>query len=154
MYWFTNGKSIKANGRNVLTIAGSDGAGAGGGGGTVLLSVNSMVGNLRVEIKGGNGGFLDNDGVISPQAHCMGPGGGGGGGMLWVSGAAVSPQITAIDTGGINGHNVFVPVSPVPGCPTGATNGAARGDAGGSLTNLIIPEATVPFCITYRHCLL
>jgi gliding motility-associated-like protein len=143
----TNGKSIKANGRNVLTIAGSDGAGAGGGGGTVLLSVNSIVGNLRVEIKGGNGGFLDNDGVISPQAHCMGPGGGGGGGVLWVSGAAVSPQITSIDTGGINGHNVFVPVSPVPGCPTGATNGAARGDAGGSLTNLIIPEATVPFVL-------
>ncbi|MBK8658958.1 MAG: gliding motility-associated C-terminal domain-containing protein [Bacteroidetes bacterium] len=142
-----NGKSIKANGKNVLPIAGSDGAGAGGAGGTVLLAVNSIVGNLRVELKGGNGGFLDNDGVISPQAHCMGPGGGGGGGLLWLSGSAVPAQITVIDTGGVNGHNVFVPVSPVPGCPTGTTNGASRGDAGGTLTNLIIPVATTPFVL-------
>lgn len=140
-----NNQFIRANGNNVTAIAGSDGAGGGGGGGAVLLDVNSFSGNLRVTAIGGNGGSLDNDGVISPQAHCMGPGGGGGGGLLWVNGNSILPQITLTDTGGINGHNIFVGNPPVTACPTGTTNGALSGDDGGLLTGLNIPEATTLF---------
>ncbi|HLP51435.1 MAG TPA: gliding motility-associated C-terminal domain-containing protein [Chitinophagales bacterium] len=135
-----NNRKINASGNRVDTMARSDGAGGGGAGGAVLLFVDNYTGNVQVNVAGGNGGILDNGGSMS---FCMGPGGGGGGGALWVKDAAVSPNITLIDTGGKNGMNVFG-LGP-PACPYLTTNGASAGDNGGSLTGLQIPIDTIPF---------
>ncbi|MFN8285736.1 MAG: gliding motility-associated C-terminal domain-containing protein [Chitinophagales bacterium] len=135
-----NNKRIMADGDDVATLAQSDGAGGGGGGGTVMLSVNTISGNLIIDANGGDGGVLDNAGIPN---YCFGPGAGGGGGVLWVKGNAVPPNVTYRDTGGINGRNVFGIGSPQ--CPTGTTNLATPGDTGGIVTNLVIPIADTPY---------
>lgn len=139
-----NNKRINVNGNtfpNIITwLARSDGAGGGGGAGTVLLFVDNYVGQVQVHASGGRGGNLDNGGS---STFCMGPGGGGGGGMLWVKTNNIPANITYVDTGGYNGKSTF---SPGPAaCPFGTTNGASPGTAGGSLTNLNIVTANVPF---------
>ncbi len=135
-----NDEKINANGNSVRGKAQSDGAGGGGAGGTVLFYVDAYLGNLEVNANGGNGGVLDNGGSMS---FCFGPGAGGGGGTLWVKGSSAPPNLQFIDSGGINGKSVFG-ISP-PACPYGTTNGAQPGNKGGTATDLIIPEADVPF---------
>lgn len=71
----TNGYSIKSSGANASPALNDAGAGGGGGGGSVLLSINSAIDSLKVEVNGGNGG----------DAACSGRGGGGGGGFVWFS---------------------------------------------------------------------
>lgn len=147
-FLLSNDQKINANGRHVPVKALSDGAGAGGAGGTVLLYVDSYLGNLLVNANGGNGGKLDNGGSMT---FCFGPGAGGGGGMVWAKGNSLPNFVTVKDTGGINGWNVFT-VGP-PACPFGTTNGAQPGDDGGTLTNLQITEASVPFVqVTAQAC--
>lgn len=139
-----NNKRINVNGNtfpNIITwLARSDGAGGGGGAGTVLLYVDNYVGQVQVIANGGRGGNLDNGGS---QTNCMGPGGGGGGGMLWVKTNSIPANITYVDTGGWNGKDTYG-LGPAA-CPFGTTNGASPGTVGGSLTNLNIVMADVPF---------
>lgn len=138
-----NNQKIFANGLNVDTLARSDGAGGGGGAGAVLLAVDNYTGSLQVNTIGGNGGILDNGGSSGSNAFCMGPGGGGGGGVLWVKGNTIPAAITLVDTGGVNGKNVFG-LGP-PNCPYGTTNGAQRGNDGGSVTGLNILTDSIEF---------
>lgn len=71
-----NGFTINARGTSPLQIGGGiDGGGGGGAGGTIALAVDAIVGNLNVDVSGGNGQSLG-----TPVLH--GPGGGGGGGAL------------------------------------------------------------------------
>ena len=71
-----NGHSILANGMASGKSI-SDGAGGGGGGGTVILQSNQLLGLLNMEVKGGNGGDVENN-----TERCIGPGGGGSGGTI------------------------------------------------------------------------
>lgn len=135
-----NNRRIMADGDDVGALAQSDGAGGGGGGGTVMLSVNTIAGNLIIDANGGDGGVLDNAGIPN---YCFGPGAGGGGGVLWLKGSSLPPNVTYRDTGGINGRNVFGIGSPQ--CPTGTTNLATPGDTGGIVTGLVIPIADTPY---------
>ncbi len=135
-----NNKRINAGGNWEWYLASSDGAGGGGGGGTVLLFVDNYSGNIIVNTTGGKGGNLDNGGSATA---CMGPGGGGGGGMLWVKTNSIPVNINYIDSAGYNGKNTFG-LAP-PACPFGTTNGAQPGTVGGSLTNLNMVIADVPF---------
>lgn len=133
-----NNKGIISDGQDQTRTAGSDGAGGGGAGGTILLRVGQYVGNVGIRAKGGAGGSLNNDFLTR---SCMGPGGGGGGGVLWVSQASVPANIAYTAPGGLNGKNL----ANTSFCPLGVTNGAMPGDSGGSVTNLAIPESTVPY---------
>lgn len=135
-----NNKRINAGGNWEWYLARSDGAGGGGGGGTVLLYVDNYSGTLVVNTTGGKGGNLDNGGS---STACMGPGGGGGGGVLWVKTSSIPANINYIDSAGYNGKNIFG-LAP-PACPFGTTNGAQPGTIGGSLTNLNMVIADVPF---------
>lgn len=136
----SNNQNINANGRSVTATAQSDGAGGGGAGGTVLLYIDTYLGNLLINVNGGNGGKLNNGGSYS---FCFGPGAGGGGGAVWIKGNSLPAFVTVKDSGGINGWNTFIPNPPA--CPLGTTNGAERGNKGGTITGLQIPEAATPF---------
>ncbi len=118
-----NGGAIKAYALNTPVTAG-DGAGGGGGGGAVLLDINSVLGNLSIDVHGGNGGDNSSHGV----------GGGGGGGVVWsktVLPSNVIPNVTA----GLAG------IDASTNTPRGGTNGTN----GIVLSGLVIPESTVPF---------
>lgn len=82
-----NGKSIRANGNNALQAQG-DGAGGGGGGGTVILSANTIEGQLTIEAKGGKGGN-----TVNTSSRCNGVGGGGGGGHFLTNIASTLLQV-------------------------------------------------------------
>lgn len=79
-----NGQTINASAFNVLT-GGCDGTGGAGAGGTVLLDVNTFIGTLNVNVKGGDGAF--------PTCYAQGASGGGGGGCLW-SKTPLSPAVS------------------------------------------------------------
>jgi gliding motility-associated-like protein len=118
-----NGGAIRAYSLNSPVTAG-DGAGCGGGGGTVLLDINSVLGNLSIDVHGGNGG--DNNG--------HGVGGGGGGGVVWSKAALpgnVTPNVSAGNTGIDASNNT----------PRGGTNGTA----GLILSGVVLPESATPF---------
>ncbi len=73
----TNGNYIESNGQSVTaTTKNSAGAGGGGGGGSVVIVADSVIGELNVQVQGGNGGNT---------SVCSGQGGGGGGGFIWTS---------------------------------------------------------------------
>lgn len=72
--------NIIANGESVTDIAEAS-AGGGGGGGTVVLDVDSVIGNPTISLKGGDGGRVQTYGA-------SGPGGGGGGGALLYHGVS------------------------------------------------------------------
>jgi gliding motility-associated-like protein len=71
-----NGFSINANGSAPLfTASGEAGAGGGGAGGSIAISTDKFGStNLRLEVRGGDGG----------AALAGGNGGGGGGGRIWI----------------------------------------------------------------------
>lgn len=111
-----NGFSILANG---LTppIAEGDGAGGGGAGGTVILASTTLSGDLKVEIKGGDGGSVNNT-----SNRCDGAGGGGSGGRLLTN----LTNLTSINLdGGEPGINTVS-----SGQCNGPSNGAKKGDTG------------------------
>ncbi len=56
-----------------------DGAGGGGSGGMVILDVDTIVGNVTVDVRGGEGGMAFPFGLA-----CYAPGGGGGGGLIGI----------------------------------------------------------------------
>lgn len=134
-----NGFSILANGQSQLSVAHRDGAGGGGGGGAVLLDIQTFNSAVNVEVKGGDGGSVDNGGLAD---SCFGPGGGGGAGLLWLSGGSVSSNIILNAAGGQAGLTLN---ANAPAACNGTSNGATAGSAGGTLTGLVIPESTVIF---------
>jgi len=74
---------IKANGGSVDQRIDKGGAGGGGAGGTILLSVQEY-GDIRAQIRGGNGGSVNRI-TCSNTENSMGAGGGGGGGFMQIS---------------------------------------------------------------------
>ncbi|MBK6983933.1 MAG: gliding motility-associated C-terminal domain-containing protein [Bacteroidetes bacterium] len=123
-----NGNFINANGNNNTLLAGNDGQGGGGAGGTVLIEACSTS-SLNISVTGGNGG---NDNFSGPDCH--GKGGGGGGGTIWTSS---SLSYTSF----LNGGNSGIFTNSNSQC-FNTSNGATDGQAGGILTNLIIPGTT------------
>ncbi len=75
-----NSFQIKANGLTPPD-GGGDGAGGGGSGGTLVVNINTINDLMSFEVKGGNGGLIDNSGA----ERCHGPGGGGSGGRLLIN---------------------------------------------------------------------
>lgn len=134
----TNNKAIISTGIDVSKLAYYDAAGAGGAGGTILLDVNSIIGNLAINTNGGYGGSVRGEGNLTNQ--CWGPGGGGGGGMLWLKQASIPANISYTSIGGVSGINTLNNLS----CP-GSANGALAGNNGGSLMQLTILESSKTF---------
>lgn len=130
---FTAGNTISANGQNQTLLTGRDGSAGGGSGGTVVLDVNNFFGQVRISVRGGFGGSLDN--ANNPQSH--GPGGGGGGGAVMFR--SNIPAGTFIDASGGNAGIITNPNSP----DFGTSYGASNGTAGGSITGISIPRASV-----------
>jgi gliding motility-associated-like protein len=124
-----NNFTIFANGKDAVNTI-QDGGGGAGAGGAVILDCNTYTNVLNVKTDGGKGG---NANTYVPVA-CSG-GGGGGGGALWVSTAALDPNITYTCTGGLGGLSMST-VNGSPGLP------------GGIITNLVIPESTTPCSFT------
>ena len=79
-----NNRTISANGDDVNTLAGWDGAGGGGAGGTVYVETESVVGALHTDVTGGDGGSIGGWSRRSDHIvyQASGPGGGGGGGIV------------------------------------------------------------------------
>lgn len=125
---------IRADGEDVLT-AGNDGAGGGGSGGSVLISVDRLVGVLPVSASGGKGGDVTND--FTPN-HCHGPGGGGAGGIVWVNNPSHQSQLSAR----VNEGQAGLIVNTNTSCYN-TTWGAEPGEPGGASWDLILQESTL-----------
>lgn len=135
-----NGFTIYANGADQLSTAMRDGGGGGGGGGAILLDVQNFSSALNTEVRGGNGGNVDNGGIAD---SCFGPGGGGGAGLLWLSSAGGLPvNVTFNAAGGLPGLTLN---ANAPAACNGISNGATPGNAGGTLNDLVIPESNIVF---------
>ncbi|MEZ4891556.1 MAG: hypothetical protein R2778_00910 [Saprospiraceae bacterium] len=94
-----NGFRVKSNGGDVLSPGTNrnDGQGGGGAGGTIVLSVNQLIGGMMTEVKGGKGG----DCLFFVNSQIIGPGGGGGGGKIILNNAL--PNLVPNFTGGVSG---------------------------------------------------
>lgn len=109
-----------------------DGAGGGGAGGTIILLVDEVVGDLDVNISGGNGGDASSDG----DPNCFGPGGGGSGGRLLTN----SISLNVITTGGEAGLSTN---NGNAAC-NNTTNGGENGQSGRQLPITNLEENTNP----------
>lgn len=118
-----NGGSIRSSALDAGPSTG-DGSGGGGAGGTILLDVNTVVGNLTIDISGGDGG--DNNG--------HGPGGGGAGGLVF-SANPLGGNVNVVLNGGQAGIH----------SNSGTPHGAGNGGNGGVLSGLTINESTTPW---------
>lgn len=121
---------------NAAAQAQGDGAGGGGSGGTVLIETNNFFNNITVDVFGGRGG---NQNWSGANNTCMGTGGGGGGGIFWHSGVATpgAGTVTVNAAGGNAGIQVGT-------CAGDGTTGAAPGNAGATLSGLVIPQSFTP----------
>ncbi len=132
-----NGQSIRSNGAAPLLEAGAGGGGGGGAGGTLLLEVDTYTGPVTVQLRGGEGGNVNNG---NDPELCAGPGGGGSGGAFWVSGADLPLPVAFNLAGGIAGTTVN------PGAPAECgANGAGPGSAGDHLTGLQLVASDLLF---------
>lgn len=131
----TNGQTIDADGMSKDSLSGRDGAGGGGAGGSILIQTQKIIGTINAKLSGGHGGSIDN---ANFNSICHGPGGGGGGGLLWINSSALLSNFNITATGGIPGKNV----NANSFC-FNSNYGAKKGAAGGSLTDLSIPEGNV-----------
>ena len=122
-----NGNFINSNGNDNNVLAGNDGQGGGGAGGTILIEACSTS-SLTISAKGGKGGT---DNFIGPDCH--GKGGGGGGGIIWTTSTLAYSSI-------LIGGNPGVFTDASSQC-FNTSNGATAGQAGGTLTGLVIPGA-------------
>lgn len=120
----TGQDTIRANGQNVTDTA-TAGAGGGGGGGIIVFDAHTVVGSLRLEVRGGDGGRT------SDPDHVTGPGGFGGGGLIWTAGDSL-PENVSSDT--LNGDPGYYIQS---GVHYGATT--SQTSTGSALGGLISP---------------
>ena len=104
----------------VNPVGAPDGGGGGGAGGTVVLKTETYIGNINLNISGGQGQDLN-----TTDYH--GPGGGGGGGVLLYSLAAIPTGMTINATGGTGGQH-----------SDAFRNGTTDGAAGGTIS-LYVP---------------
>lgn len=109
----------------------ADGAGGGGAGGSMALKFDVIADALSLELKGGNGGLVNNNNV----QRCHGPGGGGGGGQLFI--AAGTGNWSIDQTGGIAGLSVNS-----AGCPD-SNNGAEDGNTGTMIQFSGLPQSNI-----------
>lgn len=84
--------NITADGESVTDIVDASGGG-GGAGGTVAFDVDSVIGDLNLSLKGGDGGWVKTFGA-------SGPGGGGGGGAILFNRSIINNDFTADIAGG------------------------------------------------------
>lgn len=131
-----NGFTIMANGIDHTVNTDSEGAGAGGAGGAVYLWCPTYTSTLNINVKGGNGGNINN---TLWNGFCHGPGGGGGGGYVWFSTAGAPGGVTVNAVGGTPG--IVLNTGPCIGTPNQATAGVV----GASLFNLPVPSPPLPF---------
>ena len=131
-----NGRSIKANGNSHTNWAANDGGGGGGAGGSVFIHSGSYTGNLNVNVNGGHGAYVYNTGT----SNCNGPGGGGGGGVVYLNASSVPSNVIVSSTAGTAGQIAYHEQS---NCTTGSTNSASDGNAGTTLTGLILQEGII-----------
>jgi gliding motility-associated-like protein len=132
---YTNSNAILSTGQTPANCSGGDcweGQSGGGAGGTVLLSVDNVVGNTTINTSGGNGASFTNP---NTAVGYNGTGGGGGGGMLWTKTASLPAGITHTTAGGVRG--VFI--------ATGNDGGAQNGGLGQTAFSLQLPVASAPF---------
>ncbi len=94
---YSNNALITASGQSVTDTA-TAGAGGGGGGGVVVLAVDNYIGDLNIEVSGGNGGWT-NDPI-----NRTGPGGLGGGGVIWHSGESLPLNVYTNTSNGEQGQ--------------------------------------------------
>lgn len=121
--------AIKSNGTLSTGPSPAQGDAGGGGGGSGVIAIDCNTFNtLNIEVKGGNG-----DSVSDGTGRDVGPGGGGGGGLFWTSAPALDTEISIDVSGGTAG------ISSV----SNNNHGAIKGNDGGILTNLVIPESNV-----------
>jgi gliding motility-associated-like protein len=95
-----NNHIINANGEDVTDVATASGAG-GGAGGTILFDVDSVQTQLKLWVKGGDGGNTEG-------GNLSGPGGGGGGGKLYF-GNYLTTNISPDLSGGAGGDVIDRP---------------------------------------------
>jgi len=102
--------------RNGVPLQPGDGTGGGGGGGSVMVDAETIVGNLTVNVSGGDGGH------VGARYQPNGPGGGGGGGVALIP--RPHPNMNVIVSGGNPGVHVSFETGPsVFRRPWGATAG-------------------------------
>jgi gliding motility-associated-like protein len=122
--------TIEANGANMIRAGGQSvtdtataGAGGGGGGGVIVLDANTYVGEITLDVKGGDGGWTNHQ-------DPTGPGGFGGGGLIWHSGDNLTANVMKNINNGVPGQH--------KGTDTrGATTTSNK--KGGVINNLMIP---------------
>ena len=137
--------TIYANGDNVSTQTGNDGAGGGGGGGAVIIYNHSgSTSGISIEAAGGYGGSQN-----LAWAEAEGAGGGGGGGYVAITNL---PAITISVAGGANG------TSNSPSVTSFTPNGGTRGGAGAtaSLSGTFNPysASSSPLPVTLKYFLI
>jgi hypothetical protein len=113
--------SLLAAGRSVNGMA-TAGAGGGGGGGVILIDATTIIGNLNIDVSGGDGGHTNH------PTDTTGPGGPGGGGVIWHAGSSLPGTVTVDFSQGTRG--LWYDLSQ-------GTSGS--GIYGGVIDNLVLP---------------
>lgn len=123
--------TIVADGANGSNSAGgcstNDAAGGGGGGGTIILNTSgttNLTATTALSAKGGNGGNVVFNCVLS-NSDGYGPGAGGGGGYITTSGAVPTNTIAGGNNGIQTGNSSNISTTFPP-------NGATKGGVGGT----------------------
>jgi uncharacterized repeat protein (TIGR01451 family) len=126
--------TITANGSAGISAENDGGGGGGAGGSIMVVAVNSSLGSLSVQAKGGKGGdawITQTAGGTPGNRH--GPGGGGAGGVVVLSGSAsvnvsggsYGTTTTSFDsygaTAGGTGLTISATISQIPGASAGAS---------------------------------
>jgi gliding motility-associated-like protein len=140
-----NSASVRAIGNNAPACSGlgatgcHEGMGGGGAAGTVLFNINTYLGGLNCNIKGGSGGSVSS----TTDAGKVGPGGGGSSGIVWFKGSSAPPStiMSVASAGGQAGENQFYFGEPGGMAGWGASNGGNTN----LMYDLNLPVANIPF---------
>lgn len=90
--------TITARGESVKDTA-TAGGGGGGAAGNIVLCMSNYIGNIYIDVRGGNGGSVN-----SPEK--TGPGGYGGGGLIWHSNEELPSNVTLNYSNGTAGLHI------------------------------------------------
>ncbi len=130
------GRSIMANGIGATLKSENEGGGGGGAGGVIVLSADTIISPVDLQVNGGVGTSVDNFGT----SNCSGPGGGGGGGLIGISksSSTISSNLTSQTNGGNSGT---IASSGQSGCDIGDKNGAGNGASGSLIGSFALQYA-------------